>query len=305
MELLRVQPYSDIEVDFVIPEEIESGTDFSITITDMADLSNLEELTYENFAQDTITYPISAKYDTDYRVVITADLEAPTVIFDDIYSVRRPYANPETMGTTASEIAAATSNEEIARAIIDSVIVQGFYYKKVTFETVGLGADYIPLWMDAKKILKVYENNVLIYDAADPTAYPRNFEITKDKTAIVESYPGILNRDESAPLILPASNSDQIDLNFSYRGFPRNYDYKIVLESGYPAVPSDINRAAKLLIEDVSCGKLDYYKRYISDYSTDQFKLKFNSEVFSGTGNLVVDKILSKYAKSITRLGVL
>jgi hypothetical protein len=209
------------------------------------------------------------------------------------------------MGETGSEITTAKNNEEIARAIIDSVIPQGFYYKKITFETFGLGADYIPLWMDAKKILKVYENNILIYDAEDPAAYPRNFEITKDKTAIIESYTGILNRDESAPLILPVSNSDQIDLNFTYRGFPRGFDYRIVLEAGYTSIPSDITRATKLLIEDVSCGKLDYYKRYISDYSTDQFKLKFNNEVFSGTGNLIVDKILSKYAKSITRLGVL
>jgi hypothetical protein len=305
MELLRVQPYNNIDVEFEIPSDIESGTDFSITITDMADLSLFEELEYPNFTEDTISYSIYAKYDTDYRVVITADLETPTVVFDDIYSVRRPYVNPTTIGTTASEIASATANEELARAIIDSVIPQGFYYKKTVLETSGIGADYIPLWSDAKKLLKLYENNVLIYDAADPSSYTKNFEITKDKTAIVQSYTGILNRDQSAPLILPASPSDQLDMNFSYGGFPRGYDYRAILETGYVSVPSDIVRATKLLIEDVSCGKLDYYKRYISDYSTDQFKLKFSNEVFNGTGNLIVDKILSKYAKSITKLGVL
>jgi hypothetical protein len=60
-----------------------------------------------------------------------------------------------------------------------------------------------------------------------------------------------------------------------------------------------------MLVEDIDCGKLDYYKRYISDYSTDQFKIKFDNKVFEGTGNVLVDKILSKYYKSITRLGVL
>ena len=59
------------------------------------------------------------------------------------------------------------------------------------------------------------------------------------------------------------------------------------------------------MVDDLSCGRLDYYKKYVSDYSTDQFKLKFDSMVFEGTGNIIVDKILSKYAKSIRKLGVL
>ena len=304
MELLRVQPYSGVDVEFVVPNSFTENTEFKARITDMADLS-VTETTYSGEAGETLTFSLSGLYDNSYRIELWHEGEGIENLLDETYSVVRPYINPSTMGETASEIATATANEEMARAIIDSIIIQGFYYKKITFETAGLGADYIPLWMDAKKILQVYENNVLIYDAANPTAYERSFEITKDKSAIVEGYTGILNRDESAPLILPASNSDQIDLNFTYRGFPRGFDYKIVLESGYTTVPSDITRAAKLLIEDISCGKLDYYKRYISDYSTDQFKLKFNNEVFSGTGNLIVDKILSKYAKSITRLGVL
>lgn len=305
MELLRVQPYSNINLDFTIPAIVEDESDITVTITDMADLSVQDTFTYEGVAGDEIQYPIYAKYDADYRVEITADLEGVETLFDDIYHVVRPYVNPNTLGETASEIAAATLNEELARAIIDSVIPEGFYYKKKTIDTVGMGADYIPLWVDAKKILKLYENNALIYDASDATAYLRNFEITKDKTAIVESYSGSLNRSEQAPNILPAASSDLIDLNFSYRGFPKTFDYKLILEAGYPSVPSDIVRATSMLIEDISCGKLDYYKRYIADYSTEQFKLKFDSMVFEGTGNILVDKILSKYAKSIRKLGVL
>ena len=304
MELLRVQPYSNINAEFVVPDSFTEITNFNARITDMADLS-ITETTYSGEAGDTFTFTFSGLYDNSYRVELWYEGEGIENLLDETYDVVRPYVDPNTMGETGSEIAIAKDNEEIARAIVDSVITQGFYYKKVTFETVGLGADYIPLWMDAKKILKVYENNVLIYDANDPTAYERNFEITKDKSAIVESYTGILNRDESAPLILPASNSDQIDLNFSYRGFPRGFDYKIVLEAGYTSIPSDIVRATKLLMEDLSCGKLDYQKRYVSAYNTDQYKIQFDKKVFEGTGNLIVDKILSKYAKSITRLGVL
>ena len=298
MEILRAQPYSNLTISFEIPEVVSSESEIVVTVVDMADLSVQDTFSYLGTAGDTIQYPLSSKYDTDYHVIITADLEDTEIIFDDVFSIVRPYVIPATLGETASQIADYTRLEEIARAVIDSVIPEGFYYKKKVLETVGLGADYIPLWMDAKKILAVYENNLLVTD--------RTYEITKDKTAITETVSDMVNRNEQAPLIIPAATSDIVDANLPpLRGFPNGYDYKFILESGYPSVPSDIARAATLLIDDIKCGRIDYYQRYITSYNTDQFKLQFDKRMFEGTGNIVVDKILSKYAKSITRLGVL
>jgi hypothetical protein len=90
-----------------------------------------------------------------------------------------------------------------------------------------------------------------------------------------------------------------------YRGFGITWDYRITVEHGYTTVPSDIVRATEMLIHDIECGKLDYYKRFISSYNTDQFRIQFDKGLFEGTGNIIVDKILSKYAKSITKIGVL
>lgn len=303
MQVLRLSSYQDIEVEFTIPAGYATNETFTATITDMADLSTTTQTVTDNTAY-VWTIELPGKYDSDYRIVITD--ASGDIIHDDTYEVRRPYVDPNTLGSTASEIATATSNEELARAIIDSAIPQGFYYKKVAIETTGLGADYLPLWIDAKKILSVYENNVLIYDSSSPSSYITNFEITKDKTAITQTYSGEVNRREAADLVLPAGSTDYLDLNYTAFGvFPKTYDYKIYLEAGYTAVPSDIVKATNLLITDISCGKLDYYKRYVSDYKTDQYNLKFDSRVFEGTGNIIVDKILSKYRKSITRLGVL
>ena len=298
MEILRAQPYSNLTIRFEIPEIVSSESEIVVTVIDMADLSVQDTFSYSGIAGDIIQYPLSSKYDTDYHVIITADLEGTETIFDDVFSVIRPYVTPSTLGETASQIAEYTRFEEIARAVIDSVIPEGFYYKKKVLDTVGLGADYIPLWMDAKRILAVYENNVLVTD--------RTFEITKDKTAITETVVDGVNRNEQAPLILPAASSDIVDANLPpLKGFPNGYDYRFVLESGYPSVPSDIARAATLLIDDIKCGRIDYYQRYITSYNTDQFRLQFDKRMFEGTGNIVVDKILSKYTKSITRLGVL
>jgi hypothetical protein len=298
MEILRAQPYSNLTISFQIPAIVSIDSDITVTVIDLSDLSVQDTFLFVGMSGDTIQYPLNSKYDTEYHVIITAELDEIETLFDDTFALVRPYVAPSTLGQNASEIAEYTRYEEIARAIIDSIIPEGFYYKKKVLETVGLGADYIPLWMDAKKILSVYENNVLVTD--------RVYEITKDKTAITEKMLDMVNRDEQAPLIMPTAMSDIVDANLPpLRGFPNGYDYRFVLESGYPSVPSDIAKAATLLIDDIKCGRIDYYQRYITSYNTDQFRLQFDKRLFEGTGNIVVDKILSKYAKSITRLGVL
>jgi len=224
---------------------------------------------------------------------------------EQYFDVVRPYINSNNKGNTASEIAAYASNEELARAIIDSVCDVEFYYKKKVIQTTGQGLDYLPIWVDAKKVLKVYENNVLLYDADDLENSVSAFEIIPDGSAITMTFSDAINRDESARILLPSSPTDITELDYSARGFPKTWDYTVVLEVGYNKVPADIVRATELLIHDIDCGKLDYYKRYIGSYNTDQFRIQFDKTVFDGTGNLIVDKILDKYRKPIEFVGVL
>jgi hypothetical protein len=292
MEILRIPSNTIQAVISVTAAEVS----YAYTLTDLMD-SSITTGTVTSSTGLTVTIPLPSTYDGSYKINVEST--------DHYVDVVRPYVDPTTQGDTASDIATYARSEELARAIIDSIITDGFYFKKKVIETTGLGSDYIPLWVDAKKLLKLYENNVLIYDADNPDLYTYSFGITDDNTAIVENSSVLVNRLEGAPLILPAGGSDLLDTKYTYNGFPRTFDYKLVLEVGHPNIPSDIVRAAELLTEDISCGKLEYYERYISSYNTDQFKLSFDKMVFEGTGNIIVDKILSKYAKSITTLGVL
>jgi hypothetical protein len=262
----------------------------------MADFSELVgEVT--SSTESKVIIPLSSKYDTQYKITVDGE--------DTYVDVVRPYVNPNEHGNTASEIAAYANNEELARAIIDSVCDVEFYYKKRVLETTGLGVDYIPIWVDAKEVIKVYENNVLLYDINDLENAVTDFEIIADGSAITMKYSDAINRDESARILLPASPTDIVELDYSARGFPKGWDYRITLEVGYNKVPQDIKRATELLIHDIECGKLDYYKRYIGAYNTDQFRIQFDKAVFEGTGNLIVDKILDKYSKPIEFVGVL
>jgi hypothetical protein len=298
MEILRVSPYAEVPVNFVIPAGIAEA-DVTVTITDMADLSISTSTFVESSSGETLEISLPGKYDSSYRVEIVKDLGTSDeqILQDETYEIVRPYVDPSTKATTASDIAAYAINEEIARAVIDSVVPDGFYYKKKVLKFEGSGSDYLPIWDDVKKVLAVYENNMLVED--------RQYEVSPDKTAIIEKSTDNINRAESAPLVLPAAASDSLDPQFIYRGFGKTWDYRIVVEHGYTAVPSDIVRATEMLIHDIECGKLDYYKRFISSYNTDQYRIQFDKGLFEGTGNIIIDKILSKYVKSITKIGVL
>lgn len=307
MEILRVDtattPFNLGTQKFQFPVVVDgyASTAVTVNVTDLSDSTlamDAVQVTTTSASKITISVPL--KYDADYKVQVynthTA-IAAANLIFEDVYEVRRPYVDPNTKGNTATEISCYATDEQLARAIIDSIVDDGFYYTKKNINAVGNGSDFIPVWDNVKVINAVYENNVLV------TA--KTFELTKDGSAITQTYTGELNRSESAPVLLPASSSDYTELIYGYTGFPKEYDYRINADVGYINVPSDIKRATELLIEDISCGRLDYYKRYIGSYNTDQFRIQFDKAVFQGTGNILVDKILEKYKKPVTRPGVL
>ena len=277
------------------------------------------ELSSNNVGRLSIEIPeILQNYDDEYAVEILD--ENGDIVLEDNLTIERPYVDPSTLATAASDIAKYTEHESLARAIIDS-ITGGFYFKKDYLETIGQGTDYISLWDRTYKILNAYENSVLVYDSSleNPALDGYNYLITKDKTSIIKDpvqETGEYNRSESAPVGTLMANSDSVSMfDTSDSGvtlgmkfgvlFPAGNDYIFQVEKGYKVVPYDIQDAARMLIEDIACGKLEYFKRSIAEYSTDQFKIKIEKSALSGTGNILVDKILDKYITDVKKPGVL
>jgi len=325
--ILRIPPYP-LSVTYTVPDE---SADYILVIEDVPEQTELEvfvsgESGQTSSSEGTITYTLSGdfvKYDKSYSVTVYEDIdgERGDIVIEDNLQIERPYVDPNTLGTTATEIAEYKQHESLARAIIDS-IVDGFYYKRNYLEVVGQETDYIPLWDRTHKILKAYENAELVYDVSDPDGPALgefNYIITKDKTAITKDPVQVtdsLNRAERRPSRIPLAVSDSyalFDTEDSGNtqtitpgvGFRQGTDYIFLLETGYKVVPIDIQDATMLLINDIKCGKLDYYKRYVKNYSTDQFKIEYDKRMIEGTGNIIVDKILSKYVNNIVRPGVL
>jgi hypothetical protein len=317
MQILRIPPYP-LSVTYSVPE---ASTPYVFVIEDVENQNIIQEsITSTVGRKVTLELPVEfSKYDKSYYLSIFEEIFdgvlADEPVVEDNLDISRPYIDPSTLGTTATEIAKYTEYENIARAIIDNV-TGGFYNKKTYIEVVGEGTDYIPLWSRVNKILKVYENAELVYDSslATPAIGTYDYLITKDKTAITKDpviFTDSVNRAEKMPSRYTVAPSDSFalfdteDSGNTYTihgtvGFPEGYDYIFQVESGYRVVPYDIQDATKMLINDIDCGKLDYYKRYVKSYRTDQFQIEYDKSMLEGTGNILVDKILAKYIVSTT-----
>ena len=233
------------------------------------------------------------------------DTEHEHTLYESNLDIVRPYVNPAELGTTASEIEEYKTYELLARSIIDTVVDDGFYNHKQVIQAVGQGSDYFPLWVACYKVLRVYENNVLVFDVDTPEENIYNYVITLDNTAIQRVVVDPYNRSEVAPANLPVARGDLGYYGYQTVAFPQGYDYTMIVDTGYKAVPPDVEKAAKILISDIKCGKLDYYQRFITAYNTDQYRIQFDKSMFAGTGNLIVDKILDKYTNNIVKPGIL
>lgn len=326
MIVLRLPPYP-IDVKYDV---LEPNTDYLFTIENAPRTIEASEILRSD-ANSQITFTLNndfVKYDHDYAVAIyeLVDGEPEHIFVEDILSIVRPYVDPRTLGTTATEIAEAQYSERIARAIIDSLISRGFTFEKKVLEVVGQGTDYMPVWDTIYKIDEVYENGVLVYDYKQtPSALDGfNYVITQDRTAIVKvpvdaSANETKNRNERKPLKYRDAGSDSFYAHAPYENFdnmwtntrnpavsfPEGVDYIFIYEAGYRVIPNDVRDAMAMLIDDIKCGKMDHYKSYVSEYETDQFKLKYDTSKFAGTGNILVDIILDKYVTDLRTPGIL
>lgn len=380
MEVLRVPPYP-ITTTWDVPEP---DTDYDIYVEDLVDHS-YEITTQTSNGNSQIEYVLPREkvaFDRDFLFRIQDSLTGE-ILTDSNLTVYRPYIDPNMLGTTATEIAEYKELEIIARKIMDAYMTDGFYNHKLVIQQVGQGTDYFPTWHETSRVLRAYENGVLVFNGEDeantahtvtsdtdytyfntgvdhklsigdrviisgfiPEAYngvyevlviedPKIFGIQLIDAAVVTDFgtvqkwwqytyrptldnsaiyrydtlqgPNIeYNRLEYNPTRLPVASGD---LGFYGRSgygvaFPKGYDYIFVLDVGYKAIPPEIELATKYLIEDIKCDNNNYWKRFITQYSTDQFDVKFAPQFLEGTGNIIVDKILDNYKSATIRPGI-
>ena len=303
MEVLRVPPYP-LSTTWTLPIP---NYEYIVYVEDLVDHSVTETNLFSD-ANGKLVYEIplaQVQYDRKFLIKFY-DTEHIHTLYEENLDIVRPYVDPNKLGTTASEIEEYKTLEMVARSLIDTVVVNGFYNSKHIVQRNGDGSDYFAIWEDINRVLKVYENNVLIYDIDAPETNVFEFKTTFDSSAVERVIDGQYNRLEQGTQQYPKDFGDLANIfGTSAVGFPKGWDYTFVLDIGYRALPPDVEYATKLLIEDLKCGKLDYYTRYVTSYNSDQYRIQFDKSIFSGTGNMIVDKILDKYVVTIAKPGLI
>jgi hypothetical protein len=327
MELSRTQPFPlTFSLTGYSPEQeyvLAIMDDYAQDLSELSIASNLD-------GEIIVTLPnYYARYDAEYRIELyvkdgeneDGSAVRGDLLYIDNLTIMRPYFDVSEIYNTPEEIEEAKQYEAIARSIINS-ITDGFMYTLEDYEAVGMGNDYLYIPSRINRVIRVVENDILVFNAQDKDFKTnREYYVTPDKTAISIYMPSAFgyNRMQSAPVFPRQSASDSFTLYNTNDSpniiqniigspmFPKNFDYVVTFEAGWPVIPNDIKYCTRLLINDLKCNNLPYINSFISEYKSDQFNIKIDKQAFSNgsTGNRIVDKILSSYTDSVRRIGVL
>lgn len=241
-----------------------------------------------------------AAYDRQAQLSLNVTTSGITTEENYLISIIRQYSTPIEIATaldltivsgtptSGSEIKQSTLEklERYARAYIDTN-VDRFYFEKKYVTEYGQGSDAINFTDRIISISQIYEDQVLSYDIATNL---NDFELT----------PSISTSTYQLKMIEPGGEINewvQTRIFPNPIAFKKSTEYKFYGEFGWKFVPSDINYASILLVNEYLCTDFNYKARGISAVSNDSFNVKYSDTAMSGSGNAYIDSILSPYKK--------
>jgi hypothetical protein len=291
MEILRTPQTTQIVAEISLPQANETF------ILQYEDLSTNQLFSASAMSNNN---KIASFVLDSYYLKYTGELDANVfnssqeLVYSSGIDVVRPYCNIHSV-IQKLEInnAKGVMAEKVARKIIESEAGKFTFVKKQK-EVMGMGMDYLPIDERIQSLSKLYENNRLVFDVQNPDDHERSFKISIDKSSVIQDHEQT-NRMQYAKV-----------WQDRYLGidFPSGYDYIVEGEFGYRVIPEDIQEACEILMQDTLSDNLRYVNRYIEKFDNTEFNITFSKNYASGTGNLIVDKILAKYKNRI-RLGVM
>jgi hypothetical protein len=289
MEILRLPETTSIFIDLVMPsaslqyvmqyEDLFTGESFSASAT-----SNASKVARFTLNSKYLVYSVNLfanVYDPSNNLVLSAGID-----------IVKPYCDLTTvktkLGITTGQ---AVEAEKVARRIIEAE-VGSFQFVRKLKEVIGMGIDYLPIDERIVVLYQMSENNEIIYIKDDDTY--EQYEISTDKSSIVLK-DEIQNKVEYTKVWR--------DRNYAVT-FSPGFDYLLDASFGYQVIPSDIEEACEMLMQDLVQGNTRYFSRNITEFDNKEFKIKFAAGSSAGTGNLIVDKLLIRYKNRI-RPGVI
>lgn len=289
MEILRLPETTSIFIDLLMPsassqyvmqyEDLSTGESFSASAT-----SNSLKIARFTLDSKYLIYSVNLFaniYNSSNNIVLSAGID-----------VVKPYCDITTVKAKLGvNTAQAIEAEKVARRIIESE-AGSFQFVRKLKEVIGMGIDYLPIDERIVNLYQLSENNEIIFVQGDDS-YDQ-YKISVDKSSIVLD-DEIQNKVEYTKVWR--------DRNYAVTFCP-GCDYLIDGSFGYQVIPSDIQEACEILMQDLVQGNTRYFSRNIVEFDNQEFKIKFAPGSSAGTGNLIVDKLLIKYKNRI-RPGVI
>jgi hypothetical protein len=230
-------------------------------------------------------------YDGWYSVEIKSG--GATILLDTVSKVRQYASTTSIVSFMNGKVnsSQASEYERIARHEINSIIGTSFSFERKTLGFSGNGTGILVL--DERlggRVFKVTEGEEIVYDDAEATTdfYHGGVSLyTLTMGGSTMEHPNTWSTRYKNPL------------------FKEGLIYRVDAEWGWRVVPQDILDATLLLVNDIACGNNKYSSKYISSFRSATSNVNYTDTVFKGTGNLIVDNILSKYTMESIRAKVL
>lgn len=234
----------------------------------------------------------NGSYNTDF---LDVSLVRPYVTADDL---AEELGLTIVTGTPAdtSEVKRATIErwERQARMFINSKIDEKVRLQYKTVTVVGQDTDV--LYLDGNRIEsfdKITKDDEVVFDTKeDIDLLTYDLEISKSKLQLKPYYVGA-NIDEGKAM------SAVYDPGY----FERGSIYSVRGEYGWKNVPEELREATIILVDDMRCNDWSYRNKGLKSVKNDSFDIEYNDIIFSGTGNILVDALISDF-KSIRMFAI-
>lgn len=283
MEILRLPESTSIQASFDVSL---ANTLYTALYTDLITGTSYSASATSNNSK-VVSFTLNSRYmsysgDIDFNIY-----RSGSAVYSDQLTIIRPYCSinkiKEKLNITTAQ---AIEFESTARSIIEAE-AGPFSFVRKEKEVSGMGMDYLPVNERMETLYKMYENGSLIHDSSDTEL--NLYKISVDKSSIVP-----IDQIQNKVEYQKVWRDRYLDVSFA-----SGYDYLIEADFGYRVIPNDIQKACELLITDLANNNNQYINKYIEMFDNVEFRVQFSKEFAKGTGNMIVDSILSKYKNRI------
>ena len=299
-----------LTIDYTAPGAVDSVV-YTITDLDLGEILFADEATKVGGVFELELSSDICKYDRKLRIDIELlDYGTPSGVssigsngsyntdFLDV-SLVRPYVTADELaeelgltivtGTPAdtSEIKRSTLEryERQARMFINSKIDDKIRLRYKTVTVVGEDTDVLYLGERIESFDKITKDDEVVYDSAeDINLLYYTLEISKSKLQLKPHLPQY-NIDEGKAV------SAIYDPGY----FERGSIYSVRGEYGWNNVPEELREATIILVDDMRCNDFSYRNKGLKSVKNDSFDLQYSDAIFAGTGNILVDSLISDF----------